>query len=311
MGRTVDFETCKGYGMMTDNTLYPNTFQSPNIIIDDGIMALLDGNEVKCLVACQRKILGWEEHRITKQDRISISQLCQMTGLSRQAVIDKMAELDRANLVKKIESGTIKNATLWELNMGQLGSVDKEYLQHRNEERREVNVSRMEKARAKPQAGKSDLPVSHTYQSMRLTEPSKSDLPNLVSRIDTQNPIKLKKLTIGEAIASPPGGNTKPSQRQKSNREIAIDHLQIHFSKKSGIPLESDFKARNKLWRGPLGRLLDAVDCDVGKTQRLIDLAVDKMRSDGLTFSDPNSIYKVAVAKIPEIGQNGRKVVVV
>ena len=78
---------------------FPNTFQSPNSIIDDGVMALLNGNEFKCLVACQRCILGWEKHRVTRQDRISISQLVKMTGLSSPTVAKAMTLLDKVHLV--------------------------------------------------------------------------------------------------------------------------------------------------------------------------------------------------------------------
>ena len=200
---------------MSDKTLYPNTFQSPNTIIDDGIMALLDGNEVKCLFACQRKILGWESHRITKQDRISLTQLEQMTGLGRPTVKAKMDELQKANLVKQIDRGHGHTGALWELNMGQLGEINMAYLTTRGGDRMASDAAKMSHARTF--RGETDAAVNGINQLNTLTslwyspEVVNAISTSAVNGINTQNLLKLNKLNTTEGEkASPSAGEAPP-----------------------------------------------------------------------------------------------------
>jgi len=153
---------------------YPKTFQSPNSIIDDGIMALLNGNEVKCLYVCQRLILGWEKHRVTRQDRISISQLVRLTGLSSPTVVKAMNILNEMNLVRKIKDGRKihhSDGRLWELNMGQLGDKDIAALQERQDKRIDATRDRMEKARAARKQNQSDEAPSNDITQSRSVMP--------------------------------------------------------------------------------------------------------------------------------------------
>lgn len=91
----------------------PNTFQTPNTLCDDGVMAALTGNETKCYLAVVRKTLGWHKTK----DRISKSLLMQITGLGREAVDSCMDALVEYGLVLRLEENDPKNnhGILWGL----------------------------------------------------------------------------------------------------------------------------------------------------------------------------------------------------
>ena len=72
----------------------PNHTQTPNELFDNH-MKDMPGSELKVVMAVCRKTFGWHKDR----DRISISQLEEMTGLSRPAVI--------AGTTKAIERGVL------------------------------------------------------------------------------------------------------------------------------------------------------------------------------------------------------------
>jgi len=60
----------------------PNHTQTPNELFDEH-MKDMSGSELKVVLAVCRKTFGWHKEK----DKISISQLEEMTGLSRPAVI--------------------------------------------------------------------------------------------------------------------------------------------------------------------------------------------------------------------------------
>jgi phage replication O-like protein O len=61
----------------------PNYTQIPNLLLDDH-MPLMKEAELKIVMAIARQTLGWHKQR----DKLSISQLMEKTGLSKQGVID-------------------------------------------------------------------------------------------------------------------------------------------------------------------------------------------------------------------------------
>lgn len=71
-----------------------NYTQIPNVILDE-LMPLMSGSEMKVTLAIARKTFGWQK----RQDQISISQLMELTGLSKPSV--------RAGIQAGIERGTI------------------------------------------------------------------------------------------------------------------------------------------------------------------------------------------------------------
>ncbi|CAM3862421.1 replication protein [Avibacterium endocarditidis] len=78
------------------NQFIPNSFQLPNVVVDD-LIRDLTGAELKCYLVIVRKTKGWNKDC----DAISISQLMEMTGLSNRAVIDACNHLTEIGLLTR------------------------------------------------------------------------------------------------------------------------------------------------------------------------------------------------------------------
>lgn len=86
----------------------PNHTQIPNTLIDD-LMKDLSGSEIKVILAICRKTIGW--HKIS--DRISLTQLAELTGLSRKSVATAIPTLEDAGLISVDRSG---NTNKYDIN---------------------------------------------------------------------------------------------------------------------------------------------------------------------------------------------------
>lgn len=77
----------------------PNYTQMPNVLLDH--MAEMGNAELRIIMAIARKTFGWQKC----SDRISLSQLVELTGLSRQGVIDGTAQAVENGWATKTECG--------------------------------------------------------------------------------------------------------------------------------------------------------------------------------------------------------------
>lgn len=91
----------------------PNYTQSPNVIFDYW-MSRLNGTEFKVLCVLCRKIFGF--HKELLRDRISISQMEKMTGVTRQALKIAVEKLELLGICKKYVGGSNgQQITVYEL----------------------------------------------------------------------------------------------------------------------------------------------------------------------------------------------------
>lgn len=132
---------------MSDNPapskIIPNTFQTPNLLTDDGLLALLTGPETKCYLVVIRKTFGWRKDR----DRIAKSQLVACTGLGESAVDDAMHGLLKFGLViKTAENNAANEGNEWAPQMDDR-MIDYSGLMDRQEKAHEANAKRTAKAR--------------------------------------------------------------------------------------------------------------------------------------------------------------------
>jgi len=95
--------------------IIPNTFQTPNALVDDEIMSVLTGNEVKCYLFIVRKTFGWHK----QSDRIAKPQIMQATGLGESAVDACMESLVRFGLVLRLAENDprMNHGILWSLQV--------------------------------------------------------------------------------------------------------------------------------------------------------------------------------------------------
>lgn len=113
---------------MSDPRFVPNSFQTPNAIIDV-LMPLLTDSEFRVLMFMVRQILGWQNSQVNKQARISqsliengytyidkdgIEQVKAGCGVGRDAIRNALKSLVKYRIVKKIGKPT-NDGQMWEL----------------------------------------------------------------------------------------------------------------------------------------------------------------------------------------------------
>ena len=135
---------------MTDpapSKILPNSYMTPNFFVD-GLMRLLTGNEQKCVDVVCRKTFGWQK----RSDRISKSQIVDLTGLSDAAVDECMASLVRYGVVVRVRENVNNLGVEWSPQTED-ALIDVEGLKVRKAEKKSINAQRAAKARAKKEQG--------------------------------------------------------------------------------------------------------------------------------------------------------------
>lgn len=161
--------------------IVPNTFQTPNVLVDE-YMGYLSGNETKCYLIVDRKTLGW----LKRTDCISLSQIMQLARISEATARDCVRELCKYGLVIKVaDNDPAKNfGDEYALQMDDT-KIDLPGLWSRANDLHVKAVARMGKARLKR---KNDTPPNPL-----TPRTSGHDHPG-VSGLGTQKP--LSKATI-------------------------------------------------------------------------------------------------------------------
>ena len=97
---------------------FPNYTQIPNIFFDE-LLPILGLAEMKVLLTIYRKIFGWHK----KRDRISLSQLEELTGLERTHITKAIESLLEKNLiVKEVEGISGNQQTFYEVSFKEINT---------------------------------------------------------------------------------------------------------------------------------------------------------------------------------------------
>ncbi|HMR01740.1 MAG TPA: replication protein [Candidatus Competibacter phosphatis] len=78
----------------------PNYTQIPNILLEDHIKAMTEA-EMRVALAIARKTFGWHK----RQDKLSLSQLMDLTGMSRQGVINGIEAGIKRGIIRRERDG--------------------------------------------------------------------------------------------------------------------------------------------------------------------------------------------------------------
>lgn len=174
---------------MTTNRYIPNSFQTPNALVDE-LMPYLTPEEFVVLSYATRHILGWEDTLAKRSRPMSLeffingiegNPYVNGCGLSKPAVMKALDGLTQFGLMDKI--GPVTEAGQeWGLSYA-TGQFDMEGLIQRRDEKRERGRQRTQLAReSNPKNGV----VSPTDRgSVPLTGGGQSDRPAAVSPTDT------------------------------------------------------------------------------------------------------------------------------
>jgi hypothetical protein len=91
--------------------LIPNSFQTPNFLVDK-LLCHLSGPQAKVLMVLCRKTFGWNK----REDVISFGQFRDIAGVSRSSAVDALRVLVNSGLVTKAARGTLEMSS-WSLNL--------------------------------------------------------------------------------------------------------------------------------------------------------------------------------------------------
>lgn len=199
--------------------IVPNTFPFPNFYIDEfedckfGIWSLLKPVEQSCLVIIARKTYGWWK----QSDRIALSQLSGLTGLSIPTCRSAMSRLVAFGLVEKLSDSSDGSnyGNEWALQVNDQKVKYDELLKRRDAKKR-LDDSRMSKRRGSTPVVSQDTPP-----------PVRQDTPPVVSQ-DTQN--QLLKPTINTSALQAGKSNIKVKPKTQLRREDLSIEGQIAVS---------------------------------------------------------------------------------
>lgn len=132
---------------MAKGKYIPNSFQTPNEFADE-LCPLLTPQEFVVLVQMTRAILGWQDKIDKLRSRVRLCYLEERSGLCRSAVLVALGSLERANIVRECAPGQgSRGGAEFELNLGQLGEYDWDWLEIRNADRDAAARARTARAR--------------------------------------------------------------------------------------------------------------------------------------------------------------------
>lgn len=168
--------------------IVPNTFQTPNVLVDD-YMHHLTGNETKCYLVIVRKTLGW----LKRRDRLALSQIAELAGLGDGPTRESMKELCKYGLVNKTaENDPFKNqGPEYELELDDM-KINIAGLVNRDNARKAIADKQTSKAREKLKLKKihpllsTEPPIVEQTTPPIVEQTTQKPLSKAIKKIDTR-----------------------------------------------------------------------------------------------------------------------------
>jgi len=220
----------------TQNTLIPNSFQTPNLYIDRLMPLLLDA-EFRVLMFAVRHILGWSDTVAQRACRLSLSAFehghrgSKGVGLGRKAIVDALASLETYGVLQKIGEPTGKGQ-MWGLPNNE-DEIDWEGLKERKARRQAKARRQTQAARAKGGNGRREQGVDDAPSETPSKTDQDDDPPTLVSPTHQQGGLPNKPVLVSstnqqgglssEPVVSPThqqGGSSDKPAGGSSNKPI-------------------------------------------------------------------------------------------
>ena len=184
-----------------------NYTQLPNVILDE-YLPLMGIAELKVVMFVARKTFGWQK----EDDKISLSQMEDATGLSRQGVIDGVNAAIERGVLCRVQVG---QGFLYHLNIDENVTSQDSRLVKPVDQSSELTSQDSRLELVKPVDQSSEL----TSQDSRLelVKPVDQSEQKLVKPVDTQKK-DIKEIEIKNTTSS--GGDGSFETEQKTNNEI-------------------------------------------------------------------------------------------
>jgi len=226
--------------------IVPNSFQTPNVLVDEYMRYLLP-NEVKCYLVVDRKTLGW----LKREDNIALSKIVEYAGINIETARTCMAELCLYGLtVKTGENDPTKNygdqyALQFDENL-----VNLDGLIARHSQRKEKSVSRMAKIRSRIKTDPTllDSTTPPTLINSATPDSNQQDHPDSIGKspqktlskdtIKSSATPKNKRLLGTQATPTTKRGDALDWLLQSGDQlahQKAVQELQQRFERASGL----------------------------------------------------------------------------
>lgn len=231
--------------------------------------------------------------------KIALKVICFETGLD--------AEFVTAALTKFARDGKVyyQDGYIWVVNMREYNRggetvykrivADVEALPNCELKRKYLEYYRQAISKeSDTEQGIDTLPIPYTQPIDREYEP--------VVKLNEMKLNESKTLAAGAALPADPKAEDPPEATSKPLKHPERDAVIKHFLIKTGIPApktdNAHIKATQKRWWTPVDDILELVDCDVGKAEDLIDLALSRLKD--VTVTSPQSVIETIKAVYSE-----------
>ena len=187
------------------STLYPNTTQVPNLVLDK-YMPLLTDSELRVYLFAIRQIMGWVEHQATRRAHIPLScfvggdHCSDGCGLSEPAIKKALKALVQYGLLKKIGTPT-QAGQEWELVFDE-SEIDHTGLIERRDAKKAKNKKRTAVGRAIAKEQRSPEPAAPSTNTKTTPDSTLTTTP-------TTSPIN------GASTSSQNGEGGSPTDPQR------------------------------------------------------------------------------------------------
>ncbi len=252
---------------MAETTFIPNSFQTPNAIIDT-LMPLLTDSEFRVLMYMVRHVLGWKKRALQRRANISLSNfengfsytdsddtLHQYAGvgLAKSTIRNALKALKKFRIVKPIGDASNKGQE-WELAFMTDDNVDIEALEKRHDEKFQKAKKRTENARAKSPKNNSDIAAQSegvsAQQIQRGISPTDTEG---ISPTDTEgiSPTDTEGIspTDTEGISPTDTEGISPTVPNETHRK---DHSKEKTPSSDGIAIDPPVEKSTYDWPGML-----------------------------------------------------------
>lgn len=224
------------------NWVVPNSFQTPNLIVDK-LMYYLTPSEVVALIFAIRQILGYQDKIANRRANISIS-VFEHSGLGYGAIRSALNGLNQYGILKPVGKPT-EDGQLYELQENE-EKIDWIGLTKRREERDQKQAQKTASATAASLASRSvTLDVTTQEGNDQRNPPVTSNVTggvtsNVNIKTHLNPPIKPKDIGAG---APPPKPNEKPKKPEKSE---ALKITATHGGRILHALIEVEFSAKGR-----------------------------------------------------------------
>lgn len=208
----------------------PNTFQTPNVIIDQ-FMPLLTDSEFRVLMWAVRQILGWHDKIETRRAEISLTNF-EGCGLCRGTISRALKSLTSYRILEAVgEPG--RKGQAWELRFMTKQDVDFDGLEERQSKRKKAGQRRTKKGRAVLATGLSDRPVLVSGTDQSVVSPTDRQVVSgtdrkLVSPTDsikhkeTQDKTQDKDISLSQEDSQARDPNPQPPTRKSERERLSL-----------------------------------------------------------------------------------------